>query len=221
MKHSHDYGFKAAHAMIYYCIHDEVLPTKSYNRKRHHKPTTSNKYHDSISHVPRQASWLNPHAFNYPQIEQERLLHLFQNYAFTAEHPNMPITSDDMLLILDSGSSIAITFDKSDFISKIHPFQHSKIKGIAEGLAIQGIDTVQWTVLDTNNKLCHLELEALYVPDSPVCLLPPQQLSSENNHAQNGAWIGSTCKVFYDNHVIEFSYNASSNLPVKKLAPGL
>jgi hypothetical protein len=137
-----------------------------------------------------------------------------------AEHPNMPITSDDMLLILDSGSSIAVTFDKSDFTSEIHPFQHSKIKGVAGGLAIKGIGTIQWTMLDSNNKLCHLELEALYVPDSPVCLLPPQQLSSENDHAQNRAWIGSACKVFYDNHVIEFSYDLSSNLPVKKLAPG-
>ena len=60
----------------------------------------------------------------------------------------VPITSDDFMVVLNSGCTCAISFNKSDFISPIHPVQFIGLKGIASGLYIQGVGQVQWTFLN-------------------------------------------------------------------------
>jgi hypothetical protein len=41
-----------------------------------------------------------------------------------------PITSDDMLVVLDSGCTCAITFDKDDFVGQIRPVQNVELQDL-------------------------------------------------------------------------------------------
>jgi hypothetical protein len=138
--------------------------------------------------------------------------------------PNFtPITSDDHVVILDSGCSIAITPDLSDFIDGTYASQAHNISGIGSGLQSHGIGEVSWTFQDRDNKPVTMKLTCLHVPDIPCRLLPPQQIAQQGNSTlPEGAWLGknSAAKVFFNGHVIDFPYDTSTNLPLKKLSPG-
>ena len=134
-----------------------------------------------------------------------------------------PITSDDDLVILDSGCSIAITPDITDFIDGTYAAQDHQISGIGSGLHSLGIGEVNWLFIDNDNKPVNMKLTCLHVPDIPCRLLPPQQIAQQgNSKLPEGAWLGknTSAKVFYDGHVIDFPYDKSSNLPCKKVSPG-
>lgn len=136
----------------------------------------------------------------------------------------LSLTSDDVPVVLDSGATIAIGIDKSDFIGAVSPCPMAELKGIGSGLAVKGIGTVKWTFRDTDGALCDVRLRALYVPDCPVRLLPPQQLSTDpNGNDSNGAWIGcgEHALVFYNGHCLPFCYDQASNLPIGKTVPGV
>ena len=71
----------------------------------------------------------------------------------------------------------AISFDKQDFIGPISPVQLIELKGIASGLQVKGIGTVNWKFLSDDGSRVPISLTCLYVPASTSQLLPPQQLS--------------------------------------------
>ena len=77
-----------------------------------------------------------------------------------------PVTSDDLLVILDSGCTCTISFNKQDFIGPICPVQFIKLKGIASGLQVKGIGTVNWTFLSDDGSRVPITLTCLYVPAS-------------------------------------------------------
>ena len=133
------------------------------------------------------------------------------------------ITLDDNVVILDSGCSIAITPDASDFIDGTYAVQDNQISGIGSGLHSLGIGEVNWIFSDKDNKPVTMKLTCLHVPNIPCRLLPPQQIAQQgNSKLPEGAWLGknSSAKVFYDGHVIDFPYDKQSNLPCRKLSPG-
>jgi hypothetical protein len=135
-----------------------------------------------------------------------------------------PITSDDMLVILDSGCTCAITFDKSDFVGPIRPVQDVELKGMSSGLEVAGVGQVIWTFLNEFHQKVHIPLTCLYVPDVTTHLLPPQQLSTwEGASPLNGSWVGygGAALVFHEGQCIKFPYHQGSNLPAAKLAPGI
>jgi len=105
---------------------------------------------------------------------------------------------------------------------RIEPVQNITLKGIASGLSIKGIGVTTWTFTNEFQECVKVPLMALYVPDSPCRLLPPQQLHKQRCPT-NGAWIGkgSHAKVFYEGNCIAFQYDSSSNLPIAWLAPGI
>ena len=61
-----------------------------------------------------------------------------------------PVTLDDLLIVLDSGCTCTISFDKHDFVGPIHSVKFVELKGIASGLQVEGIGTVNWTFLSDN-----------------------------------------------------------------------
>jgi hypothetical protein len=134
------------------------------------------------------------------------------------------LTSDDLLVILDSGCTCAITFDKSDFIGTICPVQNVELQGISSGLQVKGVGQVTWTFLDQFGERTTVQLTCLYVPDATNHLLPHQQLSVSNSASKaNGSWIGfgNDALVFHEGKCIKFPYCEGSNLHVAKLAPGI
>ena len=130
------------------------------------------------------------------------------------------LTDDDIAIILDSGASICMTPEITDFIKSSYQKQSDKkVGGIASGLQVQGFGKVGWTLTNTKGIQVTLLLECYHVPNLPCCLLPLQQLGNipktDPDHLPHGAWIGGgTCaKVCYLGHVFEFPYDKSTNLP--------
>jgi hypothetical protein len=118
----------------------------------------------------------NQHANSLPyhQAAEIRAM-LFALHSDFAEG-TAPLTSDDMLVVLDSGCTWAISFDKSDFVGPIRPVQKVELQGISSGLQVKGIGQVQWTFLNEFGHRTNVLLTCLYVPDATARLLPPQQL---------------------------------------------
>ena len=63
--------------------------------------------------------------------------------------PEMPNESA-YSIILDSGTSLSITNDMTDFhgMLKPCPYKHLKVKGVAQAIKVHGQGTVLWSVLD-------------------------------------------------------------------------
>ena len=174
--------------------------------------------------IPLPAPDFNPSAASLPlpQAKELRVLLFAMHNDFS--EGTATITSDDFMVVLDSGCTCAISFDKKDFVGSIRPVQFVELKGIASGLRVQGIGQVHWTFLNEHSQRITIPITCLYVPEAPTRLLPPQQLSEQNGTStMNGAWIGhgQDALIFYQGHCIRFPYNESSNLPIAKLAPGI
>ena len=58
------------------------------------------------------------------------------------------ITSDNFMVVLDSGCTCAIRFDKNNFVGPICSIHFIKLKGITSGLCIQGVGQLQWMFLN-------------------------------------------------------------------------
>jgi hypothetical protein len=55
-------------------------------------------------------------------------------------------------IILDTGASISISPYSTDFIGEIKPVQNITLKGIASGLTVTGIGTIQYTFQNDSNE---------------------------------------------------------------------
>ncbi len=79
---------------------------------------------------------------------------------------------DTFRLIWDSGASICITHDKTDFVGALESAGAlTYLHGVTKGLRIQGKGNVLWTILDIHGQLRTLKIPAYYVPQSNVRLL--------------------------------------------------
>jgi hypothetical protein len=81
-------------------------------------------------------------------------------------------------LIWDSGASHCISNNKDDFVGPIKRagWFNTKLRGLAKGLNIAGIGTVEWTVVSDYGTYRTLRLPCFYVPNSPVRLLGTSSL---------------------------------------------
>ena len=81
-------------------------------------------------------------------------------------------------IIWDSGASLSITNDKSDFHGTLKPcpYKHLKVKGVAQAIKVHGQGTVPWSVLDEAGMLRTLKVPALYIPDAKVKLFSVNNL---------------------------------------------
>jgi hypothetical protein len=82
-----------------------------------------------------------------------------------------------MSIIWDSGASLSISFDKSDFVGELHPAGAiTRLQGIAKGLRIEGKGHVLWPMLDVRGQLRLIKLPAFYAPSCKVRLLSTTSL---------------------------------------------
>ena len=72
------------------------------------------------------------------------------------------------MVVLDSGCTCAISFDKKDFVDSIHPVQFVELKDIASGLSVQGVGQAHWTFLNEHGQHVTLPITCLYVPEAPT-----------------------------------------------------
>jgi hypothetical protein len=103
------------------------------------------------SDIPKLAPSFNPTARTLPTANAVHLRSLI--YAFASDDGEfsdaMQISSDDEIVVLDSGTSCPISNDETDFDS-IEPVQGVELKGIASGLAVKGVGVLRWKFFDTH-----------------------------------------------------------------------
>jgi len=132
-------------------------------------------YHSkkSLLHaMPRFVPSFNDAASVLDETNKARRLQTLQALQAAFEIDTPSITSDDVMICLDSGCSIAITNDVLDFQGPLRRTQHATLNGIASGLMIAGIGQLQWTFLDVDGVKVKVPLLGLYVPGAPADFYP-------------------------------------------------
>ena len=64
------------------------------------------------------------------------------------------------IIVWDSGASMCITNNKSDFIGPIQIISNSKVHNRSSCLQLEGVGTVCCSMLDTMGFTCHIKLPA-------------------------------------------------------------
>jgi hypothetical protein len=99
-----------------------------------------------------------------------------------SQHIQAMLTGDVALhqVLVDTGESVCITHDKTDFITPLTlPDTPMVIGGLAHGLAMEGIGMVDWTFLMDDGHFWTITLEAYYVPQGGRRLLSPQTVDQQ------------------------------------------
>jgi hypothetical protein len=208
------------HKIAYRMLRDTQLYLfcNKFPHSRHPNPVSTANWINK-SQIPQLVPSFNNHAQVLSSaIAADTCTYIFALAANGEFSDLFQITSDDIIVILDSDMSSPT---ENDFES-ITPVQDAELKGIASVLAIASIGTIIMTFLHEFGNQVPIRLTALHVPNAPACLLLPQQLQVDLS-SSNGAWIGngSCAKVFYNGSCIHYQYDATSNLPIAWLAPGM
>jgi hypothetical protein len=133
----------------------------------------------------------------------------------TAGRLPIPYAIGSAPICIDTGASASISNCKDDFID-LRPVQNLHLKGIATGLPIEGIGTLNWTIATDSGTNVTLQIRnALYVPSCPMHLLSPQQLVRQTKCSGDGfnalAHIGC---LRFAGHYRTVLIEPSSNLPI-------
>ena len=84
----------------------------------------------------------------------------------------------DMPIVIDTGASVSLTPNRSDFIS--FEERESSVHGIGAVSKVQGVGTVRWKIYDADNQKHTIETRALYMPAAGIRLYSPQTHFQEN-----------------------------------------
>lgn len=233
MKIAHDTILQAWFAALT-AIQFQLLPYHEFIHSGRHVPkprstkplSSKQRFHsktEMLSCIPKCVPTLTTNTKALSDEEAKSIRALLTSLVTELEDVCPGITSDDVLVCLDSGCSIAATNDPSDFDGDIEMCQDTTLTGIASGLSIRGIGDATWKFKDPKGRSVAVPLRMLYVPDLPCRLLPPQQLATgDNMDSSNGAWIGGGTRAFafVNDNIIHFPYGNESNLPLARLVPG-
>jgi hypothetical protein len=77
-------------------------------------------------------------------------------------------------VIIDSGASVCISPNLSDFIT--YKDSKMKIKDLSSSNKVAGEGILRWKLQDVNGDSVHVELLGYHIPNAEVCLLSPQVL---------------------------------------------
>ena len=118
-------------------------------------------------------------------------------------------------ICIDTGASVCISNDKSDFIS-LTLTSDQTLQGIGSGLEIAGEGTLRWSINDDDGHAIILHVRnALYVPKVPMCLLCPQQVAHQTSKIGDGFNAGASHGTLaFDGFIRTIPYNTRNNLPI-------
>jgi len=120
------------------------------------------------SRPPKLAPDYNPTPIDPPFSSKEKMVMLAACQA-TYQDSITPLTPDMVPVIIDTGASISLSPYETDFIGTIQPVQNVTLKGIASGLQVAGIGTIQHQFLNNKNVEQTITLNrCLYVPKCTV-----------------------------------------------------
>jgi hypothetical protein len=82
-----------------------------------------------------------------------------------------------MMMIFDTGASLATTPKLSDFVSPTKPLARPmKLGGMSNGIEIKGIGIITWTFTAKDGTEVQIRTDAYHVPEAKHRLLSPQRL---------------------------------------------
>ena len=123
-------------------------------------------------------------------------------------------TPDDLPIVIDSGASLTLTPNRSDFIGKLRVPKITELKGLNSNVKVTGVGTVEWTIRDVFGAIRTIRTEAYYVPDASIRLFSPQTYFIEKEAGQLLMTAHHTVLTLADGSELEFPYNMGSNLPL-------
>ena len=131
----------------------------------------------------------------------------------TSKTQNVYFDTDAVEAVLDTGCSVTLSSERSDFIL------YKPTIGQVEGLGVHNIvstGTVKYTVIDDNGKKVNLLIrDSIHVPTLDVRLISVQQLAQQNANSDAGGHVTADyLKLTWDNHVKTVPYHSNSNLPI-------
>jgi hypothetical protein len=128
-----------------------------------------------------------------------------------------------MTVIFDTGASLAITLELSDFVSPPKPLARlMKLGGMENGIKIKGIGIIAWTLTATYGTEFQICTQAYYVPEANHRLLSPQRLFNKKEGIF-GSYSGDEYKFelkLNDNPIISVPYDSRSALPISEVLVG-
>ena len=161
--------------------------------------------------------------FSIEHSPTRTLLNMFVGYVAPLFQANLSSTPKPKTVIWDSGSSMCITNDRSEFLPNAYePFPSDRtITGIASSkVKIHGKGIVSWSFVDTKGKIRTLELPCLYVPSITQRLLSTssllKQYPTESVSISEGKFVLSGCHTSQTNG-IEAYIDGNNNLPTSLL----
>ena len=85
-----------------------------------------------------------------------------------SQHPKAFIGDNEIFpLLVDSDASCCVSHKVSDFVTEIKTFAHPRVLGgLANGISIEGVGEVEWTVRTDAGAFRTVRAEACYVPQA-------------------------------------------------------
>ena len=123
-------------------------------------------------------------------------------------------TPSTFRVIFDSGASLAISPNKDHFVGPIQPCSKF-LGGLANGMKIEGIGTIQWS-FKSSAGLLTIHSKCYYVPNAKACLISPQRLFKASEGV-TGAFIVKENKAeltFDGVGTLSIPYDDKSYLPI-------
>jgi hypothetical protein len=146
-------------------------------------------------------------------------VHVHENITKVATAMNFEGNGSKAEVIWDTGATLCVTPHLSDFATPPTPSPETHIlKGLAKGLSINAVGTVQWTCTADDGAPYVILAPGYHVPASERRLLSPQaflqkeyqQHGTEMNACQNWQGLYLNCP---DGRRVSMPYNERNNLP--------
>jgi len=119
-------------------------------------------------------------------------------------------------VIFDTGASLSITMDRSDFCGDITPTATDLyLGGLGSNMKIEGMGPVRWTFLNTDGSEVSIRMQCYYVPSARKRLLSPQKLFNKARGI-TGRYEGTEdCFTLHLNDAppLRIEYDERSSLP--------
>jgi hypothetical protein len=176
----------------------------------------------SSNRIPKLARHFQPLTYGMSYNEAKQMREQLCAYEANYDGMKTPFTPNETHIVIDTGASITITNCKTDFMTTIDPVQPAQLKGIASGLTIEGIGSVNYSFLADDGSVQDVTLHnVLYVPKCSVRLLCPRHLAESTDSATDGFnSLRDKGVLTCNGKPISIPYHRGTGLPILLTAPG-
>ena len=154
---------------------------------------------------------------NGPTVIQRGLSDQALSILVSDPHSLLTIAGTKQAVIFDTGASLGITFDKTDFDGPLTiPDGDLRLGGMAQGLKIEGIGPVTWIFRNADGSELIIRSQCYYVPNAKIRLLSPQRLFNKTK-GMSGKFEGDeeAFSLQFDGcHRLIVDYDPRNHLPI-------